>query len=204
MIGGRFELCSNDWSPDTLRHSAWRILRKLNVSGSNSYIDLLSDKKSHYEHFYTNFLTPLYVLQRHLPNEAHQIPALMNFNVTHQPTVTPSPADRQRSRERVLLIFGKARITSPQTTAEIQSSNIFWWATNTQGTNFHKIWHGVSHMHPTSLQSVFIHFWLSQQKIQKQSEKSKLTVFVRECLLPLSAEPFVFQFAIQKFKDQDI
>ena len=27
---------------------------------------------------------------------------------------------------------------------------------------------------------------------------------VRECLLPLGAEPFVFQFAIQKFKDQDI
>ena len=27
---------------------------------------------------------------------------------------------------------------------------------------------------------------------------------VRECLLPLSAEPFVFQFAIQKFKDQNI
>ena len=26
----------------------------------------------------------------------------------------------------------------------------------------------------------------------------------RECLLPLGAEPFVFQFAIQKFKDQDI
>ena len=32
-----------------------------------------------------------------------------------------------------------------------------------------------------------------------------LMVFeVRECLLPLGAEPFVFQFAIQKFKDQDI
>ena len=27
---------------------------------------------------------------------------------------------------------------------------------------------------------------------------------LRECLLPLGAEPFVFQFAIQKFKDQDI
>ena len=27
---------------------------------------------------------------------------------------------------------------------------------------------------------------------------------VRQCLLPLGAEPFVFQFAIQKFKDQDI
>ena len=27
---------------------------------------------------------------------------------------------------------------------------------------------------------------------------------VRECLLPLGAEPFVFQFAIQKFKDKDI
>ena len=26
----------------------------------------------------------------------------------------------------------------------------------------------------------------------------------RECLLPLGAEPFVFQFAIQKFKDQYI
>ena len=29
-------------------------------------------------------------------------------------------------------------------------------------------------------------------------------IAVRECLLPLGAEPFVFQFAIQKFKDQDI
>ena len=27
---------------------------------------------------------------------------------------------------------------------------------------------------------------------------------VRECLVPLGAETFVFQFAIQKFKDQDI
>ena len=27
---------------------------------------------------------------------------------------------------------------------------------------------------------------------------------VKECLLPLGAKPFVFQFAIQKFKDQDI
>ena len=27
---------------------------------------------------------------------------------------------------------------------------------------------------------------------------------VRECLLPVGAETFVFQFAIQKFKDQDI
>ena len=27
---------------------------------------------------------------------------------------------------------------------------------------------------------------------------------VRECLLPLGAEPFVFQFAIQKFKYPDI
>ena len=27
---------------------------------------------------------------------------------------------------------------------------------------------------------------------------------VRECLLPLGAEPFIFQVAIQKFKDQDI
>ena len=30
------------------------------------------------------------------------------------------------------------------------------------------------------------------------------TIEVRECLLPLGAEPFVFQFDIQKFKDQDI
>jgi hypothetical protein len=27
---------------------------------------------------------------------------------------------------------------------------------------------------------------------------------VRKCVLPLGAEPFVFQFAIQKFKYQDI
>ena len=39
----------------------------------------------------------------------------------------------------------------------------------------------------------------NQNSIQKEIE-----IEVRECLLPLGAEPFVFQFAIQKFKDQDI
>ena len=31
-----------------------------------------------------------------------------------------------------------------------------------------------------------------------------MQIEVRECLLSFGAEPFVFQFAIQKFKDQDI
>ena len=38
----------------------------------------------------------------------------------------------------------------------------------------------------------------NQNSIQEEQ------IEVRECLLPLSAEPFVFQFAIQKFEDQDI
>ena len=41
----------------------------------------------------------------------------------------------------------------------------------------------------------------NQNSIQKEI-KSGLKL--RECLLPLCAEHFVFQFAIQKFKDQDI
>ena len=34
--------------------------------------------------------------------------------------------------------------------------------------------------------------------------KASLQIEVRECLLSFGAESFVFQFAIQKFKDQDI
>ena len=41
----------------------------------------------------------------------------------------------------------------------------------------------------------------NQNSIQKEIKEQ---IEVRECLLPLGAEPFVFQFAIQKFKDQDI
>ena len=40
----------------------------------------------------------------------------------------------------------------------------------------------------------------NQNSIQKEI-KSRLKL--GKCLLPLGAEPFVFQFAIQKFKDQD-
>ena len=36
------------------------------------------------------------------------------------------------------------------------------------------------------------------------TNQNSIQIEVRECLLPLGAEPFVFQFAIQKFKDQDI
>ena len=36
------------------------------------------------------------------------------------------------------------------------------------------------------------------------SGRNQEQIEVRECLLPLGAEPFVFQFVIQKFKDQDI
>ena len=36
------------------------------------------------------------------------------------------------------------------------------------------------------------------------SETNYEQIEVRECLLPLGAEAFVFQFTIQKFKDQDI
>ena len=46
----------------------------------------------------------------------------------------------------------------------------------------------------------------NQNSIQKEI-KSRLKleeIEVRECLLPFGAEPFVFQFTIQKFKDQDI
>ena len=41
-------------------------------------------------------------------------------------------------------------------------------------------------------------FWL--QAGRRNSEQ----IEVRECLLLFGAESFVFQFAIQKFKDQDI
>ena len=41
----------------------------------------------------------------------------------------------------------------------------------------------------------------NENSIQKEIKEQ---IEVRECLLPLFAEPFVFQFAIQKFKDQDI
>ena len=42
--------------------------------------------------------------------------------------------------------------------------------------------------------------------LQEEYSKWGLTINIakRECLLPLGAEPFVFQFATQKFKDQDI
>ena len=40
--------------------------------------------------------------------------------------------------------------------------------------------------------------------VLKKYEILSAVTEVRECLLPLGAEPFVFQFAIQKFKDQDI
>ena len=40
--------------------------------------------------------------------------------------------------------------------------------------------------------------------LTNQNSIQKEIIEVRECLLPLGAEPFVFQFAIQKFKDQDI
>ena len=36
------------------------------------------------------------------------------------------------------------------------------------------------------------------------SGRNEEQIEIRECLLPLGAEPFVFQFAIQTFKDQDI
>ena len=35
-------------------------------------------------------------------------------------------------------------------------------------------------------------------------EEIKSRLKLMECLLPLDAEPFIFQFAIEKFKDQDI
>ena len=35
-------------------------------------------------------------------------------------------------------------------------------------------------------------------------EEIKSRLKLGTCLLPLGAEPFVFQFVIQKFKDQDI
>jgi hypothetical protein len=38
---------------------------------------------------------------------------------------------------------------------------------------------------------------------QKKKQK-KSNLGIRECLLLLGAESFVFQMAIQKFKDQDI
>ena len=41
----------------------------------------------------------------------------------------------------------------------------------------------------------------NQNSIQKEIKEQ---IEVRECLLPLGAEPFVLQFATQKFKDQDI
>ena len=41
-------------------------------------------------------------------------------------------------------------------------------------------------------------------KSKVYSGRKQEQIEVRECLLPLGAEPFVFQFAIQKFKDHDI
>ena len=43
---------------------------------------------------------------------------------------------------------------------------------------------------------------LTNQNSIQEEIKSRLKL--RECLLPLGAEPFVFQFAIEKFKGQGI
>ena len=82
---------------------------------------------------------------------------------------------RYDTREHVLLTFGTTLITSPQTTAEIPSSHIFWWATSTQGTTFHQIWHGVSNNHPASLKSVHTVMTITT-KTQQRIHKSKLRV----------------------------
>ena len=52
--------------------------------------------------------------------------------------------------------------------------------------------------------NVFTAFGNDVNKSKFYSGRNKEQIEVRECLLPLGAEPFVFQFAIQKFKDQDI
>ena len=50
----------------------------------------------------------------------------------------------------------------------------------------------------------FIYLGATLTKSKFYSGRNSEQIEVRECLLPLGAEPFVFQFAIQKFKDQDI
>ena len=50
--------------------------------------------------------------------------------------------------------------------------------------------------------SKYIPYDVNKSKLY--SERNYEQIEVRECSLPLGAEPFVFQFAIQKFKDQDI
>jgi hypothetical protein len=63
----------------------------------------------------------------------------------------------------------------------------------------------VSHSQVTSLDiltaSPLIQFFLSNFKFLHGKKEQ---IEVRECLLLFGAESFVFQFAIQKFKDQDI
>ena len=46
-----------------------------------------------------------------------------------------------------------------------------------------------------------IRFWRFSWRMELAELMQQIEV--RECLLPLGAEPFAFQFAIQKFKDQD-
>ena len=57
--------------------------------------------------------------------------------------------------------------------------------------------HGVAYF-----EVLFQHLIGGAEKCDENSEV--VGIPVRECLLPLGAESFVFQFAIQKFKGQDI
>ena len=61
----------------------------------------------------------------------------------------------------------------------------------TDHSSYEKV-EGFKYVGTTILNQNFIH-----EEIKKKIE-------VRECLLPIGAEPFVFQFVIRKFKDQDI
>ena len=50
-----------------------------------------------------------------------------------------------------------------------------------------------------------LRFYCEGELVNEVYEKQYLIMeYTKQCLLPLGAEPFVFQFAFQTFKDQDI